>query len=78
MSMADTYIYKDRKGYMRFADSDKLVHRWEAKKNMGRELRPNEVVHHRDGDRENFRRENLKVMDRGDHSRYHAKKRGFW
>ena len=42
--MAETYI--DENGYRRFSDSDKLVHRWVAEKNLGRTLKPKEVIHH--------------------------------
>ena len=54
-------IFRDKKGYKRFSGSRKLVHRWVAKKNLGRPFRRGEEVHHRDGDRGNFRSSNLKV-----------------
>ena len=38
--------YADKKGYRRFSDSGKLVHRWSAEKKLGRPLRETEVVHH--------------------------------
>jgi hypothetical protein len=38
--------YIDNKGYMRFTDSKKLVHRWAAEKKLGRKLNRKEVVHH--------------------------------
>ncbi|MGA2573293.1 MAG: HNH endonuclease [Candidatus Methanomethylicaceae archaeon] len=37
------------------------------------------VVHHKDGNKSNFRRSNLFVMSRSDHSSLHIKKkRWFW
>jgi hypothetical protein len=46
-----TYI--DNNGYLRFKDSNKLVHRWITEKNIGRPLHPDEIVHHRDGNKLN-------------------------
>jgi hypothetical protein len=65
-------FHYDDKGYPRWNDSDKLVHK--TVKHAG----PGQIVHHRDGDKGNFRRSNLQVMDRSEHSRYHAKKRSNW
>ncbi len=39
-------IYIDEKGYRRFSDSGKLVHRWAAEDKIGRPLKEGEVVHH--------------------------------
>lgn len=43
---------------------------------LGRELKPNEVIHHIDGDRTNNKPSNLLVMTRSEHSRLHAKE--YW
>jgi hypothetical protein len=61
--------YKDRKGYPRWSNSNRLVHRDVAHAPAG------SVVHHRDGDKSNFRRSNLSVMSRSEHSTLHAKKK---
>jgi len=71
--------YKDKKGYPRFSDSGKLVHRWKAEKKEGRRLRSDEVVHHRDENKSNYRDGNLGVMSRSYHSKLHQKKKkGDW
>jgi len=68
-------IYKDKKGYPRWSDSNKLVHRTVASKMVGGPIGKNRVVHHKDGDKSNFRKSNLIVMNRDDHSLLHAKKK---
>jgi hypothetical protein len=50
-------------------------HRIVAEKMMGRLLLPDEVVHHRDGDRRHNHPENLAVMKRAKHARLHARAR---
>lgn len=64
-------MYKDKNGYWRYADSSELVHRNVAANKIGRELRDDEVVHHKDGYKSNFRRSNLRVMSRRYHSKLH-------
>ena len=61
--------YVDKKGYPRWKDSNGLVHRTVSKPS------PGEVVHHIDGDKTNFRRENLENKSRSAHSKLHAEKR---
>jgi hypothetical protein len=63
-SMAQTYI--DERGYLRFSDSGKLVHRWVAEKMLGRYLYPEEVVHHIDRNKLNNAPENLTVFPNQD------------
>lgn len=64
-----------KKGYPRFKDSGKLVHRIVATKKVGGKIFPGKVVHHIDGNKSNFRKNNLWVMSRSAHSRLHAKRR---
>lgn len=72
-------MYKDSKGYWRFADSGKPVHRWAAEKKIGRVLREHEAVHHRDENKSNFKSGNLAVVSKSFHAKIHAKKRnGSW
>ena len=54
-----TYVTK--KGYRKFKDSGKLVHRWAEEKKLGRKLKPREVVHHIDGNPLNNSPSNLKI-----------------
>lgn len=68
-------IVTDRKGYKRFSDSKKLVHRWAAEKKVGGKIGKGRVVHHKDGNKSNFRTSNLQVMSRSKHSKSHSKKR---
>jgi hypothetical protein len=73
--------YEDENGYLRFSDTDKLVHRWAAEKKLGRKLREGEVVHHKDRNKKNNSPENLWVFkDQEKHDRVHkydAYKHGF-
>lgn len=68
-------FYYDKKKYPRWRDSGKLVHKTVAENIKGRPLKSWEVVHHREGDKGNFRKENLSVMSRSFHSKIEAKKR---
>jgi hypothetical protein len=74
--MARTYT--DKKGYKRWGNSGKLVHRTVASNMIGGPIGKGRVVHHKDGNKSNFRRSNLVVMSRSDHSALHAKKRRRW
>lgn len=67
----ETKIYLDPKGYLRFKDSDILVHRYVASKHLGRRLRFDEVVHHRDGNKRNNRPDNLYVCTQTEHQAIH-------
>lgn len=50
------------------------VHRDVASRKIGRPLRSNEVVHHRDGNKRNNRASNLQVMTRKQHWKIHHSK----
>ena len=75
---SETYI--DNKGYKRFKDSGRLVHRWAAEKKLGRKLKDGEVVHHKDRVKANNAPRNLWVFKNQDeHDRVHkldAKRHG--
>jgi len=55
-------IYLDAGGYLRYHDSDRLVHRAVVGQKLGRRLRPLEVVHHRDRNKQNNHPGNLWVF----------------
>ena len=56
-----TYI--DKKGYKHYSDSDKLVHRHVAEMILGRKLRHGETVHHKNRNKLDNRRSNLRVFE---------------
>ncbi|TET43380.1 MAG: hypothetical protein E3J60_00445 [Dehalococcoidia bacterium] len=58
-AMKKLKVYKDKRGYFRFRDSDKLVHRRVLEKFFGHKLSPRTVVHHKNRDKTDNRRENL-------------------
>jgi hypothetical protein len=64
-------FHYDEKGYPRWNNTNGLVHRDVARPGRG------EVVHHRDGDKGNFRRSNLQVMSRSEHSSLHARRKRY-
>lgn len=64
-------FYIDAKGYPRWKDSHKLVHRTVAVNKVGGTIFPGYVVHHIDGNKRNFRKNNLWVMSRSLHAKLH-------
>lgn len=63
-----------RDGYLLVCtpEGDRLEHRVVMEAHLGRRLRDDEVVHHRDGDKSNNNPSNLDVMSQSDHARHHA------
>lgn len=69
-------------GYPVFIDSNILVHRWVMEKKLKRKLKPEEVVHHKDGNKRNFKLENLMLFEnQRKHENHHLKnfmQFGYW
>ncbi len=63
--------YKNAGGYVVLKGQNELEHRQIARQILGRELYKNEVVHHINGRPHDNRPQNLCVMDRRAHDRYH-------
>lgn len=61
--------YQGKKYRGRYA----LEYRVIAEKMIGRPLKKNEVVHHKDGNRKNNAPENLEVLDKSAHTKLHQK-----
>lgn len=51
---------------------ERLEHRVVMERHLGRLLRDDEIVHHRDGDKSHNDPSNLEVMSQSDHVRHHA------
>jgi len=65
-------IFRDRRGYLRFSDSGRSVHRWVAAKKLGRALWRGAVVHHINRDKTDNRPGNLWVFgSQKSHDRAH-------
>jgi len=72
-------MYLDDKGYLRFRNSKRLVHRWKAQKHIfepNRHLYPKSfkfyVVHHKDGNKLNNDVSNLEILSKPDHENRHS------
>lgn len=48
------------------------AHRAKLEEALGRKLEPNEIAHHLNGDKTDFRKSNLMVVTKGGHSRLEA------
>ena len=65
--------FVDERGYVRYSDTNKLVHRHVAEKYIaGRKLLPGEDVHHKNRNKLDNGIENLEVKNHDDHMLHHA------
>ncbi len=65
-------VYIDKKGYKRFKDSGKLVHRHVMERKLGFRLRKDVIVHHINGIKTDNRFENLQLMTKEEHFKHHT------
>ncbi|MHB1952449.1 MAG: HNH endonuclease signature motif containing protein [Sulfobacillus sp.] len=71
-----SFCYIDDKGYPRIGAGPlrgQRLHRIIAAAKLGRRLKPDEDVHHLDGNKLNFHPDNLEIMDHRDHGCVSAK-----
>ncbi len=82
MSRRKSKAYTDNKGYKRYKNSNKPVHRHVAERKLGRKLERGEVVHHKNRDKQDNRRSNLWVFrNQKKHNKAHRrdkKRYGRW
>lgn len=68
------YIYRYMPDHPQASNGYVLEHRLVAERKLGRYLRPEEVVHHINGIKDDNRPENIAVFAQtGEHSKHHAK-----
>lgn len=69
--MANKYAYKAKRIRGRHIDE----HRYVIEKSLGRPLRSDEIVHHKDGNKRNNSLENLEILSISEHTSLHMRGR---
>ena len=70
--MSTPETYPDKNGYLRYCDSNYLVHRRAMEKKLGRRLERREIVHHINGNKLDNRPENLELLTAKEHYKRHV------
>ena len=64
-------IIKNQSGYPVYANTGKLVHIAQAEKKVGGKIWDGYEVHHKDGNKDNYRQANLAVLQKPFHKKIH-------
>jgi len=70
--MSTPGTYPDKNGYLRYCDSDYLVHRRVMERKLGRGVERGEIVHHINGNKLDNRPENLELLTAKEHYKRHV------